>query len=311
MFFSKKMDCLTKCVALIMATAVLAARPAVLAAADTQQGEEREIPTVVFENLSIGTDQNKNGPDGRPLKRIISDLFYIDYPSSWSFGQSDYCSLMFYYQDPSETVSKEFQDFFDDNLNGDPDKVAQYVESGGINGYLKQVLGTTITSEYQLVSQYKEDIVLMYSLQKDGRTEASVVIWTFGKLSIRVENISAPYNPSADYGDVLLFPETDDTDFTSIDAIRAYVEGGNLNFYTEPFIGPEPSWAVSTYKTDFHEFYRCEGETDSHRVAVFIPVTPDSRKNWILVFETHKFSTISDNAYSLRESLAQTFQVLK
>ena len=298
-------------IASVLTAAAIAMAFAFPALGEPQQQEGRELPTLRFREMSLGKDMQRRGENGVPYNRFISDLFYIDYPVFWYAGTDDYCPLMFYYKDPDTAVSKEFVDFTDQNLNGDPAQVAAYVESGGINGYLQQVLGEPITSEYRLVPQEKEDIVLVYSLERNGRTEASIVVWTYGALSIRDEIIYVSYEASKDKGSISIFPEWDETDFSSLDAIGAYIQSGNLNLILEPYLSVAPVWTASTYKTDYHDFYYCVGEADGQRIAVYIPVTPADHKNWIVIFDVDKNSKEAENAFDMRETFIQTFQALK
>lgn len=303
-----------KCNALIKkGTAILLAAnlftlfPGTAAYADVSAPTGEGRPEAVFQSLAIGNADTMDF-NGYPNSCILSDQIYIEYPGSWSLGTNGYCPLMMYKSTEAARTSSSFEDFFDEKLSGTSAEVKQYVENGGINSYLQQVLGVPITDSYQLNLIEDEDIVLIYYLKQDGVTKASIVIWTFGKLSIRAENVASTEDLTMSSGNIMLFPEWDSTDFSSMEAIQAYVDSGNLEACLEPSLGAS-TWVTAPFQTENHTYLYCEGTNQLHNLAVYIPVT--SGKKWIAVFQSYKASQNSNNAYNLRDTYIKTFRLLK
>lgn len=169
-----------------------------------------------------------------------------------------------------------------------------------------------VTQEFQFETEQKGDTILVYNLKKDGHSVASIIIWTsFGQISIRSELSAVSFDPASDYGDIMVFPQWKTTDFSSEEAIRSYVAAGSLTELLEPVTG-SPAWNnISAFQTENHQFLYCEGESQSHQIAVYIPVTPADKEKWVLVFSASKGSQIPGNAFHIRGEIAKSFRVLR
>lgn len=280
----------------------------------TAYAEEQSavMPDIYFDHCSISPVLNKTGPDGYPYNSLINDLFYIEYPGSWSFGTDDACPIVFFDDSNQQVTTHDFQTFEDSSLIGSEEDIDQYIKGGGINRYLNQVLGITDLSGFTFVIQNKSESILVYSLKKDGKTVASIIVWTiFGKLDIRDERAEVSFNPANDTGDIMVFPVWDSQDFSSIEAIQAFVSSGNLNAYMDPCEGPVTWTSIKAYETEHHQYLLCEGSSDAIKTAVYIPVVPSGMKKWIVGFDSYKESQNPMNAYQIREEIIQSFKVLK
>lgn len=272
---------------------------------------EDESPVVSFEYCGIASVPDKTGPDGHPYRYLHNDLFYIEYPGTWSFGTSRICPIIFFnHSEVSKTVH-DFESFHDDSLIGTENQIDQYIQGGGIDSYIKQVLQITDTSGYQFDTQSKEDTILVYSLKKEGEAVASVIVWTaFGKLSIRDERSDISMDPVRDYGQIMVMPVSDSEDFSSIEAIQAYVDSGKLNGRLQ-VDNTLLTWTTKQFETEYHTYLLCEGSCDFLNVSVYIPVMPAGKKKWMVSFDAYKNSEITYNAYQIREDIMKTFHVLK
>lgn len=264
-------------------------------------------PRTNFEHIDIGSAPQEGSSQQQSNRCITSDLFYIEYPSNFSFGTIDERPLAFYNSDNQKPASdNEFHTFQDSNLMGSDDEVANYVLSGGINKYLKDVLKTEITADYHYSALQRSDGILMFSLDSGGNNAATIVIWTsFGQLSIRNETRTAKIDWSGDYGKIMIFPFDDSVDFSSAEAIKAFA------FSDEPPYITDETDQQFTYRTRHHEYLCCEGETEDSKVALYYPVTPAGKKKWMVAFEVSKKSQVSDNAFARREEIIGSFQALK
>lgn len=269
------------------------------------------MPNIYFDYCSIGTVNDKTGSDGSPYHSLINDLFYIEYPGSWNFDSTVVRPIVFYNEDTiQKIIPSENAKFFEDiNLIGTEDDIDRYVKDGGINSYLNQVLGITDLSGYTFVTQ--GDSSLVYTLEKDGDAIAYIVIWTAtGTLFIQDERLGILFDPVKDTGYITIFPVWKNQDFSSIEAIQTFVDGGNLNVYMEPCVGPV-TWTTKTYETENHQYLLCEGITDKIKTTVYIPVISSEMKKWIVGFDVYKESQDTTNAYLIQEVIIKTFKVLK
>jgi len=265
---------------------------------------DQDKPTLQFQNLSIGTVYDKVGPDGYHYNCIYSDLFYIEYPGSFVFGQSGDVPIIFYDRnDQVSTSDNEFKTFQDDHLIGSAADVAAYITAGGINSYLQETLTFDISQGYTLVNASDDDYGVLYFLlvDKDNNTTASIIVWTsFGQISIRSEVRTAYTDPLTDHGTIALNPVWDDVDFSSVEALGNYVSSTSIPFNN-----------ITTVQTEYHEFLCCETETDQQKMAFYFPVTPEGQQKWILLISVSKDSQMEFNAYAIREDIIKTFHSLK
>lgn len=272
---------------------------------------EEETPVVAFEYCGIDFVPDKKGPDGYPYRCLVNDLFYIEYPGTWSFGTNSLCPIVFFNHSEVTKTVHDFETFQDAALIGTADQIDQYIQNGGLAQYLQQVLDISDLSEYTFYTQTREDSLLIYSLLKDGNTTASIVVWTaFGQVSIRDERSDISMDPKRDYGKIMVMPVWDTEDFSSVEAIQAYVDSGELNSR----LALDTSllaWTTKPYHTDHHTYLLCEGSCEFLNVSVYIPVTPAGSKKWMVCFEAFIESEIPCNAYQIREDIIQTFKILK
>lgn len=272
---------------------------------------EDQTPIVAFEYCGIASVPDKIGPDGVPYRYLHNDLFYIEYPGSWVFGTNSICPIVFYNDSEVSKTVHDFESFHDTALIGTEDQIDQYIQGGGIDQYLKQVLQIQDTAGYQFDTQSKEQTILVYSLKKDGETVASVIVWTApGKLTIRDERSDVSMNPVRDYGHIMVMPVSDSEDFSSMEAIQAYVDSGKLNdrlHLDTTYL----TWTTKPFETEYHTYLLCEGSCDFLSTSVYIPVAPAGKKKWMVSFDAYINSEITYNAYQIREDIISTFQVLK
>lgn len=267
--------------------------------------------TVSFAYCAINSVPDKTGPDGYPLRYLDNDLFYIEYPGSWSFGTSKICPIVFFNNSEMPKTTHEFETFQDSALIGSEDEIDLYIQGGGLNPYLQQVLNISDLAGYQFDVQTKESTILVYSLKKEEETVASIIVWTsFGQVSIRDERPEVSVNPLRDYGNIMVMPVADSEDFSSHEAIQAYVNSGKLNerLKIEPGV---LSWTTKPFQTEYHSYLLCEGSCEFLNASVYIPVTPAGTKNWMVSFDAFKESEIASNAYRIQEDIIKTFKVLK
>ena len=272
---------------------------------------EEQTPTVYFEHCSISFLPDKIGSDGYPLRYLNNDLFYIEYPGSWFFGTNNISPIVFFNDSEMPKDDHDFETFQDDALIGPEDQVDQHIQGGGLAPYFQQVLAISDLTGYQYRIQTKEYGILVYSLEKDGDTVASIIVWTsFGQLSIRDERPSLAANPLRDYGKIMVMPEWDWEDFHSLEAIQAYVDSGKLNDRLM-LDASQLTWITKPYQTEHLTYLLCEGSCDFLKLSVYIPVTPAGVKNWMISFDVFIDSEINDNAYAMQEEIISTFKILK
>lgn len=272
---------------------------------------EDDAPVVSFEYCGISFLPDKTGPDGLPYRYLDNDLFYIEYPGSWSFGTNKLCPIVFFNHSEIPKTTHDFETFQDSALIGTEDQIDQYIQGGGLNQYLTRILHLPDTAGCQFDTQTKEQSILVYSMKKDGETIASIIVWTsFGQVSIRDERSDISIDPARDYGDIMVMPVSDSEDFHSIEAIQAYVDSGKLN--SRLHLGTDIlTWTTKPYETAFHTYMLCEGSCSLFNIAIYIPVTPEGKKRWMVSFSADKKSEISHNAYQIREDIIKSFKALK
>lgn len=301
----KKIKKLSKFFACCLLSSTLAAFPVLAAESDGP------TPEVNFEYCSIDFLPDKLGSDGSPLRCLINDLFYIEYPGSWFFGTNEVSPIVFFNDSETEKTTNVFQTFQDSSLIGTEDQIDLYIQGGGLTDYLSRVLQISDLTGYQFVTQAKEESILVYSLNKDGETAATVVVWTsFGQLSIRDERPAQSVDYLRDYGRISVIPVWDQEDFSSLEAIQAYVNSGKLNDILM-LSTDQLSWTAEPFQTVNHSYLLCEGSCDFLKVSVYIPVVPAGMKKWLVSFDVFQDSGISYNAYNMQKEIINTFKILK
>ncbi|MCI8269066.1 MAG: hypothetical protein HFG55_05330 [Lachnospiraceae bacterium] len=298
-----------KALSVFLACCMLSSVPAMIPVLAAEPADS--ALTVSFAYCAINSVPDKTGPDGYPLRYLDNDLFYIEYPGSWSFGTSKICPIVFFNNSEMPKTTHEFETFQDSALIGSEDEIDLYIQGGGLNQYLQQVLNISDLAGYQFDVQTKESTILVYSLKKEDETVASIIVWTsFGQVSIQDERPEVSVNPLRDYGNIMVMPVADSEDFSSHEAIQAYVNSGKLNerLKIEPSV---LSWTTKPFQTEYHSYLLCEGSCEFLNASVYIPVTPAGTKNWMVSFDAFKESEIASNAYRIQEDIIKTFKVLK
>lgn len=263
-------------------------------------------------------------------KAFCSDIFYMEYPSDWYVGTADSSALTFvseWEEEASSNVIHDWDESFDENLKGDKAKVQEYIEGGGINEFLEEVIGKPMNKEYKLICQEQdseEDWLLIYDLKKEDKEAAQVIVWcNLGKVNARNQDIDLTVDPKDDYGRILVFEEWDEIDFSSADAIEEYVESEDFLYrllgeaLEEDMEQKIISFEKGSFTSEYHEFVcvdvaLCDydnPEKVSRQAAVYIPITKPYNKNWVVVFETFPGSKQKENVYNsqVRERIMKTF----
>lgn len=267
-----------------------------------------EDDVLLFEHLSLGTLE-KVDRDGYNYHCIYSDLYYIEYPGSFSFGTRGTSQAFWHPDNQIQTSDNEFKTFNDERLIGSVDEIDAYVRNGGIQNYLTEVLPITENDQYQFVEVTKDSQngILIFRLMKGDELTGSIFIWTnYGHLSLRSEIRTYYMDPLTDHGEILLYPVWDkDADFSSIDAINAYL-ADNTDFNNNPLYRN-----AAVYNAEHHQYVSFEMISTDRKIYCYIPVTPDTCQKWILAFAVSKDSQVETNAYNIREDIVKTFQILK
>lgn len=310
------------------------------AADDSADGVEPEIqvksdgfPVIYLKFMGLDlTDYIRTGTTGRSYdhKAFCSDQFYMEYPWDWYVGSTDACPLTFvpeWEHDASGDSIRDWVDYFDENLEGDVREVQAYIEGGGINRCLEEVIGKPVTEEYDLVLRESDsDWLLIYDLEKEGKEAAEVVVWcNLGKFSVRSREVELTVGPEGDYGRILVFQEWKDYDFSSQEAIKEYMESGDflyrlLGKALEEDVEEEiMSLNFRSHTTPYHNFFCVDvGICDKDRperllrqAFVYIPVTRPDQSNWVVAFESFPGAR-QDGVGSrrMRERVISTFVVL-
>ena len=120
----KKIKKLSKFFACCLLSSTLAAFPVLAAESDGP------TPEVNFEYCSIDFLPDKLGSDGSPLRCLINDLFYIEYPGSWFFGTNEVSPIVFFNDSETEKTTNVFQTFQDSSLIGTEDQIDLYILRG-------------------------------------------------------------------------------------------------------------------------------------------------------------------------------------
>lgn len=279
---------------------------AILATSGIMTAQE-ETSTINFEYFSIGTvwKETENGTE--LFRSIINDLVYLEYPDVFSLGQEGNCPLaMFNSDNNTPTSDNSFKTFQDSNLKGSFSEVEQYIESGGVNSVLTEVLGIDPADGYQLTMFASDDPIMYYYLMDGNESIATIVIWiNIGQIAVRSEIYTADVDLTRDYGTIYIYPLDKDADFSSIEALTTFA------FSFNPPIMCDEQDRLTVFETDYHQYLYCDGETEDSKTALFYPVTPDEMNKWVVIFMVAKESQIADNCYNRREEIIQSFQVLK
>lgn len=283
-----------------------------------------------FMGLDV-TDYIKGEGAGRQHyyhKAFCSDQFYMEYPLDWYVGSTDACPLSFvseWEEEASGGFIHDWSEYFDENLEGSLEQVQDYVEGGGINGFLEEAMGNPVTEDYAFELREKDsDWLLIYDLKKGEAEAAEIIIWcNLGKCNIRNWEVNLTVDPREDYGRILVFKEWSIFDFSSKDAIGEYLDTEDflcrlLGSALEEDVERE---AVSLEKGEFtsfyHEFVSADvgiHSTDNpdqllHQASVYIPVTDSRQSNWVIVFESFPGSRQEEGVANrqLRERVMSTF----
>ncbi len=264
-------------------------------------------------------------------KAFCSDEFYMEYPWDWYVGSTDACPLTFvpeWENEASGEVIRDWVDYFDENLEGSTGEVQSYIEGGGIDGFLEEVMGKPVTEEYEFTVREKDsDWLLIYDLKKGDKEMAEIVVWcNLGKISVRNWDVELTVEPQEDYGRILVFQEWDTMDFSSEEAIEAYVESADFLYrllgsaLEEDVEHQIISFKKKSVTTFYHTFVAVEvGIYDFNRperllrqAEVYIPVTALDQSNWVVVFESFPGSRREEGVANaqVRERVISTFVAL-
>ncbi len=264
-------------------------------------------------------------------KAFCSNVFYMEYPWDWYVGATDASPLTFvpeWEEEASGGYIRDWAEYFDENLEGTTEEVQKYIEGGGINGYLEEVMGKPIGEEYELVLREKDsDWLLIYDLKKADKESAEIVVWcNLGKFSVRSWEVELTLEPEKDYGRILVFHEWKANDFSSKESIKAYVESADFLYrllgaaMEEDVKSQIIAFHTKPFNNQYHEFVCVEVELcdkdDPHKIlrqaAVYIPITKPYNENWVIVFETFPGSRQRENVYyaPVRERIMSTFVAL-
>lgn len=279
------------------------------------QDRTEDQPRMYFDFMGMDRTVNimKNS-EIRYNRAFLSSLFYMEVPEDWYVGGGDICPMVFCHEsdkdergpeDRYKTYMNVFpgKDIFNENAS---DEVAEFVLEGGIDKEIEDAMGKPLTSEYTL--EQEEPGSTWFYLKKDGQVAATIYAWeNIGQVAIWNNEVQVKVKASEDHGRVLVFEEWADQDFSTRESIRDYVESGNADHLIEPVLGEGGAWTCSEYSTEYHDFLRFEGSFDKRRAAFYIPVTPDSNENWVILFESSDQTKVEENAYDMQERIIKTF----
>lgn len=237
-------------------------------------------------------------------KAFCSDVFYMEYPWNWYVGSTDACPLTFvpeWEEEASRGVIHDWAEYVDDGLQGNTQEVRNFIEGGGINGYLEEVTGKPVTEAYTWkLREDNSEWLLIYDLMKGEKQAAEIVVWcNLGKCDIRNWDVELTVEPEEDYGRILVFQEWKSFDFSSEAAIQKYVESEDFLYrllgraleedVENQIICLDPG----TCTTFYHDFVTVdvgiqdkEGSELLRQAWVYIPVVRPEQCNWVVVFET-------------------------
>lgn len=300
-----------------------------------EQAGTEEFPKIYLRFMGLDlTDYIEGSGTERQFayhKAFCSDVFYMEYPSDWYVGSTDASPLTFvpeWEEEASGQVFHDWAEYFDDNLRGSTRQVGTYIEGGGINGCLEEVMGKPVTEDYTWeLREDDSEWLLIYDLKKGEKEAAEVIVWcNLGKFNVRRRDMELTVKPEADYGRILVFREWDTFDFSSEAAIREYAESGDFLYrllgkaLEEDVENQILSLAPGTYTTPYHVFFALEiGLREKDRPEqllrqawVYIPVTRPGQSNWVVVFEAFPGSRQEEGVSSrkIRQQVMNTFVVL-
>ncbi len=297
-------------------------------------GEDR-FPQIYFRFMGLDlTDYIKEGGEEREShyhKAFCSDEFYMEYPYDWYVGSADASPLTFvpeWEEEASGEFIHDWAEFFDENLEGSISQVEAWVQDGGIDQYLEEVLGKPVPEEYEYVAREKDsDWLLIYDLKNGEAEAAEIIIWcNLGKMNVRNWEVELTVDPERDYGRILVFRERKAYDFSSAEAVREYMETGAflydlLGAALEQNVEDKViSIEKGSFTTLCHEFVCADigiRDTDHpeqllRQASVYIPVTKPYQSNWVVVFESFPGSRQAKGVANqeVRERVMSTFVVL-
>ncbi len=266
-----------------------------------------------------------------PHKAFCSDKFYMEYPYDWYVGSTSASPLTFVSEQEyraSSQVIQDWKEYFDEKLQGDTTEVKAYIEGGGLNEYLEEMIGKPITEEYEFILREEEaGWLLIYDLKKGEKEAAEMVIWcNLGKMNMRNWDVNLTFAPENDYGRILVFQEWDNCDFSTKKAITDYVESG---VFLYRLLGTAlemdvkkaiTSLDIGSFTSDYHEFVCVDiGLYDQddptcllRQAAAYIPVTDTSHSNWVILFEAFPESRQKKGIFNrqVQKRVMSTFVVL-
>lgn len=294
-----------------------------------------EFPDIYFQFMGLDvTDYIKGKGEKQQFyyhKAFCSDQFYMEYPWDWYVGSTDACPLSFvpeWEEEESGQYIRDWEEYFDENLEGSLDQVQAYVEDGGINGILEEVIGSPVTEEYKLkLREEDSDWLLIYDLKKGEAEAAEIIIWcNLGKCNIRNWEVNLTVDPRKDYGRILVFKEWSVFDFSSKDGIKEYVESKDFLYrllgsaLEEDMEDKIISFETGDFASFYHEFVCVEVEicgmdqTEQllRQASVYIPVTDSRQSNWVVVFESFPGSMQEEGVANplMRERVISSFVLL-
>lgn len=264
-------------------------------------------------------------------KAFCSDKFYMEYPYDWYVGSTSASPLTFVSEweyKASNQVIQDWNEYFDEKLQGDTADVKAYIEGGGVNEYLETVMGKPVTKEYEFVLREEEDgWLLIYDLKKGEKEAAELVIWcNLGKMSVRNWEVNLTFAPENDLGRILVFQEWDNCDFSSEKSIKEYVESRVflyrlLGTALEMDVKKEIiSLDTRSFTSDYHKFVcvdvglhdRDDPTCLLRQATAYIPVTDRSHSNWVVLFESFPESRQKEGMSNrqVQERVMSTFVVL-
>lgn len=250
-------------------------------------------------------------------RAFCSSLFYMEIPNDWYAGTNGACPFIFCHESDTDPrgeyktgQQKTYRDVFPgkDLFNKQAsDEVAEFILAGGINEVLEDALGHPLTDEYELTQD--EPGVCTFRVKKNGIPVADVCVWEYiGQVVVMNNEVQVKTPVSNDHGRVYVFQEWADEDFSTREAISEYMESGKAERLLEPILGDGGGpWSGIEYSTDYHDFMCFEGKYEKRRVTIYIPITSNNSKNWLILFETSAGTDVAENAYNLQQHMMESF----
>ncbi len=301
---------------------------------DQPDAQPDDFPDLFFCFMGLDvTDYTADQGDSAQYNRckaFCSDRFYMEYPLDWYVGDTDACPMTFvpeWEEEASGQWIRDWREYFDDNLEGSIQEVQSYIEGGGINSYLEEVLKKPVSEGYELELRKEDsDWLLIYDLKKGEKEAAEIVVWcNLGKCMVRSWDVELNVDPLEDYGRIMVFQEWDTFDFSSRESIKAYIESADflyrlLGTALEEDVEDEIiRFTTGSLTTLYHDFVSVDvgimdiDLTEQLRQAVvYIPVSQPGQDNWVVVFEYFPGSLQEKGVANpqVREQVISTFVAL-